>query len=288
MIVNYLYKKLFENHPNFPNFSIFRLMMIIWFREVICQLNSYNSYSICSSNNEVCKNCKDDVVYKDNLDIKEDNMKEYIVIQEQNIKLEEINIKKYKKFNYKLNKSSSQNYYLVDRIIKLFNKFLSIDLDNYLNNYSKDLTVTHDIKDTKDYSKDFIIKDLNKDFSKDLKTSQNSQDNKGLINEKQFNTITNSNTSKLEIDRFYSMESNASTVGSINHENIHIISNKALDDIKTFEFQSKYYIENISMMLLDIGCNEYSTFFINSTNVILSITLSIILINLLDESNRGI
>ena len=73
-------------------------------------------------------------------------------------------------------------------------------------------------------------------------------------------------SNKIELDRFYSIESTTSTVSSITHLEPTSSNNKKNESLN-LEFESKFLIENITGMLLDIGCNEYTTFWINSTKV---------------------
>ena len=42
VLVNYLYETLFKDHPNNPKFSIYRLMIVIWHREVTTPLTDLN------------------------------------------------------------------------------------------------------------------------------------------------------------------------------------------------------------------------------------------------------
>jgi hypothetical protein len=49
-----------------------------------------------------------------------------------------------------------------------------------------------------------------------------------------------------------------------------------LEDIYTFDFQAKYFIEQLSVIFLDNICNEYSAFYINDTQFPVSHTYQII------------
>jgi hypothetical protein len=58
--------------------------------------------------------------------------------------------------------------------------------------------------------------------------------------------------------------------------NVTDTKNTILEDVYTFDFQARYFIEQLSVILLDNICNEFSVFYINDTHFPVSHSYQII------------
>ena len=149
--MNYLYKSLFENYPNFPKFSIFRMCIKIWFSEA-------NTYLI--GKNTLLEKIRKNVTSVFSYNLKEElfNKMENKLKNECNIISKSANYNKEKSFSlstsYMLFKSDNEsfkdklNYYSPssfgfindydnsDKQYKIMEKGLSIINDTFSNEYS--------------------------------------------------------------------------------------------------------------------------------------------------------
>ncbi len=59
-----------------------------------------------------------------------------------------------------------------------------------------------------------------------------------------------------------------STTDSLTNHSTHKgLFTSPMEEFNSFEFRAKFLVEQILCMILDIGCTEYSTFYLNSTKV---------------------
>lgn len=160
LAMNYLYKSLFENYPNFPKFSIFRMCIRIWFSEA-------NTYLI--GNNTLLGKIKNNITSVFSSNIKDElfNKMEENLKNKFNIFSKSANYNKVKSFSlsssYMLFKSDNESfkdnlniyspspfgfindYDNSDKQYKIMEKGLSIINDTFSNEYSVHLLFSSSI-----------------------------------------------------------------------------------------------------------------------------------------------
>lgn len=172
--MNYLYKSLFENYPNFPKFSIFRMCMRIWFSEA-------NTYLI--GKNTLLEKIRKNISSVFSCNLKEElfNKMENKLKNNLNIFSKSANYNKEKSFSlstsYMLFKSDNEsfkdklNYYSPsslgfvndydnsDKQYKIMEKGLSIINDTFSNEYSVHLLFLSSIDTNSFFSE--LVNDFN-------------------------------------------------------------------------------------------------------------------------------
>ena len=149
IVMNFLYESLFQNYPNFPRFSIFRMCLRIWFTEANTHLIGKNTLLSKISKQLVSifsTNLKEELFNK-----MEDNLKN------KNFNIKSVNYDKSKSFglrsSFMLFKSDNTSFKMnnglssygtgfinayddSDKVYKIMEKGLSIINDTYSNEYS--------------------------------------------------------------------------------------------------------------------------------------------------------
>ena len=174
LAMNYLYKELFKNYPNFPKFSIFRMSIRIWFEEANTHLIGKNTL-LSEINNKLTSifalNLKEELFNKieDNLKNKSFNSKSVIFNKSKSFNLTS-SFMLYNSDNpsFKMNEYLSNfglgpeyinTYNDSDKQYKILDKGLSIINDTFSNEYSVYLLNLSSI-DTNTYY-DKLIKNFN-------------------------------------------------------------------------------------------------------------------------------
>ena len=117
--MNFLYKDLFNNYPNFPKFSIFRLCLKCWFNEMNTFLIGNNTLLFIIKNNviEIFYSFLDNEI-KDNISFKISNSYNH-------------NIKKNFGLGASISLLNPESYlYQSNNINNIYSSFMSFDLDN--------------------------------------------------------------------------------------------------------------------------------------------------------------